>query len=306
MPGLLAILLVAGVVRAPLVDIASESFRLTEAINLEEAENIRISTGMLHKHSANPHAFEYPSLYYYMSLGIEKVLAGVGDERWTAFLRGARLLSLGFGLGTILLCGLLGLRLGGPVSGLLAAAIVAFDRTSIEVSTLAKPNSAQIFFLVAGLCTLVALAARPRLRTAAAAAALFALATASKWLGLLALPGIALAAAIGARNEGARGIRGILEALRGAMRRPIPPLALLLPVVVFAGVFLLCVPFALLSLREFGMGFAQVLLAQGSHRRPLPWWISLQYLEHSLGPIAFVLCMAAVAWTVFRALRWNG
>lgn len=303
--GLLAIVVIGTAVRAPLLGYASNSYRLTEAINLEEAENVRISSGMLHKSTLNPHAFEYPSLYYYACLAIEKVLSTFGRADWSAFLLGARSLSLLFGVGAIALSGWLGLRLGNPASGLLAATLVALDRTSIQMATLAKPNSAQTFFVLAGLAALVALVARPRVRTAMLASACFALGMASKWLGLLGLPALAFAGAMATPQSGVGGMRGIFDRLRAALRHPVSPLALLLPIVVFGAVFLLCVPFALLSVREFGMGFAQVFLAQGSHRRDLPWWISLQYLAESLGPVAAILVAVAVVWALFRIARWR-
>lgn len=306
LPCLLALALVAAAVRAPLLTIASSSFRLTEAMNLEEAENVRISTGMMHKGSLNPHAFEYPSLYYYLSLGLEKALSSAGAGRWDAFVTGARALSFAFGVGTVLLVGALALRLGGPYAGLLSAALVAFDRTSIEISTLAKPNAAQGFFVLAGLAALVALAAHARLRTALGAAVLFAFASAFKWLGVLGLPTLAFAAALGAPGAAGGGLAGILARVRAAATRPVSPLVLLAPVAVFGIVFLACVPFSLLSPREFGMGFAQVFLSQGIHRRALPFWISFDYLGQSLGWIAFGLAMVGLLWALWRAARWNG
>jgi 4-amino-4-deoxy-L-arabinose transferase-like glycosyltransferase len=306
LPCLVALALAAAAVRAPLLTIASSSFRLTEAMNLEEAENVRISTGMLHKDSLNPHAFEYPSLYYYLSLGLEKALSAAGAGRWGAFVTGARVMSLAFGIGTVVLAGMLALRLGGPFAGLLAAALVAFDRTSIEISTLAKPNAAQAFFVLAGLAALVAFVARPRLRAALAASALFALAAASKWLGVLGLPTLAFAAALGSPVPVPAGVKGIFARIRAGVTQPVSPLALLAPVALFGLVFALCVPFSLLSPREFGMGFAQVFLAQGSHRRPLPFWISFEYLGQSLGWVAFALAMAGLAWALWRSARWDG
>jgi 4-amino-4-deoxy-L-arabinose transferase-like glycosyltransferase len=306
LPVLLALVVAAAVVRAPLLTVANSSFRLTEAMNLEEAENVRISTGMMHKASLNPHAFEYPSLYYYLTLGIEQALSALGAGRWAAFVTGARALSLAFGLGTIVLVALVAQKLGGPWAGLFAASLVAFDRTAIEMSTLAKPNAAQAFFVLAGLAALVALAFRPRLRAALAAAAMFALGAASKWLGVLGLPLIALAAAATAPVPVAGGLSGLVARLRAAATRPVAPLALLAPVLLFGAVFLACVPFSLLSPREFGFGFGQVFLAQGAHRRALPFWISFEYLGQSLGWIAFALAMVGLLWAVVRLARWDG
>jgi hypothetical protein len=81
---------------------------------------------------------------------------------------------------------------------------------------------------------------------------------------------------------------------------------LFVPILVFGLVFLFCVPGAVLSPREFGYGFAQVFIAQGAHRRPLPFTISLVYLARSLGPIALVLALGGIGWALSRLRRWDG
>src|SRR5688572_22904066 len=129
--GLAMIALLGLVVRWPLLPIAADSYRLTESYNLEEVENVRLSTGMLHERTLNPHAFEYPSLFYYLSLAIEGLLRAVGADSWTAYLTGVRALALAFGLATIVLTGALAARLGGVWAGLLAAILIALDRTQI-------------------------------------------------------------------------------------------------------------------------------------------------------------------------------
>jgi 4-amino-4-deoxy-L-arabinose transferase-like glycosyltransferase len=306
---LLVVLVIAAALRVPLLPWAAGSYRTTEAFSLEEVENVRISSGMLHERSANPHAFEYPSLFYYLSLAVEAPVRALLGPDWRAYLIAVRGLSLGFGLLAIGLAAELARRLGGPLAGLLAAALVATDRTMIDLSVAAKPNMAQLAFLLAGFVALAALATGPRLRTALLAAGLFALATASKWLGALGLAGLALAPALATGNAvGApgHGLRGLLATVRRGLTAPVAPSRLLLPLVVFAGVVLLAMPFALLSPREFGYGLGQVFLAQSMHRRALPAWVSLDYLLRSLGPIGLALCAGGVAWGVRRVLRWDG
>ncbi|MGH7725999.1 MAG: hypothetical protein ACREOU_11290, partial [Candidatus Eiseniibacteriota bacterium] len=189
--GLGLVLAVALAVRLPLLHWASDSYRLTEALSIEEVENVRISTGMLHEGSANPHAFEYPSLFYYLSTVVEAPVRARSGPDWTGYLVAVRTLSLVFGLATIALAALLARRLGGDLAGLFAASVLAADRTMIGISTLAKPNAAQVAFVLAGFMALVALASALRLRHAVTAAALFGLAAASKWLGALGLAGLA-------------------------------------------------------------------------------------------------------------------
>ena len=166
--GLAIVLVIALLARLPLINVSSDSYRLTSAFNPEEVENVRISTGMLHKHSFNPHAFEYPSLFYYLSLAPEAILDSADYDSWPKALVGVRLLSLLFSLGAVIAAGTLARRLGGNSAGLFAAAVMALDRAQIEIAALAKPNAAQVCL---ALCAFVALAAlscvlRPRGRRA--------------------------------------------------------------------------------------------------------------------------------------------
>ena len=55
------LLVIALAVRVPLLFYADDTIGYTDSFNLEEVENVRLSTGMLHKGTPHPHAFEYPS-----------------------------------------------------------------------------------------------------------------------------------------------------------------------------------------------------------------------------------------------------
>jgi 4-amino-4-deoxy-L-arabinose transferase-like glycosyltransferase len=304
---LAAVVVVGAVLRAPQVTAWSSSYRLSEAFSGEEVENIRLSTGMLHKHSLNPHAFEYPSLFYYLSLAVEAPLSAAGAESWTRDLVAVRCLSLVFGLGTLVLVGLLGRRLGGDAAGILAAALAACDRTLIDVSALAKPNAAQGFFFLLGLLALASFAARPRASRATLAALAFALAAASKWLGVLGLAALPVAALLAGEAKGAApGWRRLWSGVRGALAARVPGWTVAVPFVVFGVVFLICVPYALLSPREFGFGFAQTFTAQSLHQRPGEWWAPLDFLVGSLGPFGVVLAASGLVWAARRLARWDG
>lgn len=307
---LAGLLVLAAGLRLPLLGWAASSYRLTEALSIEEVENIRISTGMLHEGSANPHAFEYPSLFYYLSLLVEAPIRAARGADWSAYLVGVRALSLAFGLAAVVVGAELARRLGGGRAGLLAGAILATDRTMIEMSTLAKPNMAQVAFLLAGFLALVALAREARLRRACAAAALFALATASKWLGALALVGLAVAPAL-ARGRGTggatgRGFGALVRTLADGLTAPVAPHRLLAPLAVFAFVLLAAMPYALLSPMEFGYGLGQVFFAQVGNRRALPPGVSLEYLLVSMGPVALLFAAGGVAWGLRTVFRWDG
>jgi len=306
-PLALATLLVIGLlIRLPLLTIASSSYRWTDAYNFEEVENVRISTGMLHKHALNPHAFEYPSLFYYLSLGLETALERLGRGGWTRDLLGVRALSLAFGLGTILAASLLARRIAGDAAGIAAAAIVACDGTLIDISGLAKPNATQVFFFTTAFILLARLATDRRVATACGAAALFAFAAASKWLGALGLAGLLIAPALAVPAAGRDGVSKLMATLAEGARRPVAAWRLALPIVVFFAALLGCMPYAILSPREFGFGLAQTLTAQALHRRALPPWAPLGFLGRSIGPLAAVLAVIALLWALARVRRWSG
>jgi 4-amino-4-deoxy-L-arabinose transferase-like glycosyltransferase len=304
-PGLLLVALLALAVRVPALPVAAETYRTSEAFAGEEAENLRLSTGMVHKQQIVPHAYEYPSLFYDLSAAVEWPLSRVAPG-WRIYLIAVRCLSLAFGVATVLLVGLIANRLGGPWAALLAASLVALDGTLIEISTMAKPNAAQVAFVTAGALALVELAGRPRLRTAILAAALFALAAASKWLGALGLVGLGLAAAlalpVSAEPGGSRWGRWITELPRARVR----VIDLVTPLAVFGAVFLLFTPGVLLTPKEFGYGLGQVFFAQAAHRRPLPATVSLFYLARSMGPLAILLATGGLVWAIGRLRRWDG
>ncbi len=291
--------------RLPLLTLGADSYRLTESFNIEEVENLRLSTGMLHKGTLNPHAFEYPSLFYYLSLGVEAPLRASGHATWGAYLVGVRSLSLLFGLATIAAVGLLARRIGGPRAGLLAAVLAAFDRTLIDASTLAKPNGAQVFFVTAAFLAMLSLASRPRVTAAAGAAALLGLAAASKWLGALGLAPLLMAPMLAEPTQGPRGLGRLLASIRAALRARVEAWRLVLPVAVFGAVFVASAPYALLAPREFGFGLAQTFMAQSLHRLDLPWWAPLATVTRSLGPIGASLAATGILWAAWRVARWD-
>jgi hypothetical protein len=302
---LILVTLLGAAVRAPLLTVGARSYRLSESFNIEEVETVRISTGMLNKHSLNPHFFGYPTLFYYLSLPIEAGLRASSHGTWHAYLIGTRALAMLFGLGSIVLVGLLARRIAGEFAGLIAAALMALDRTMIDLSALAKPNSAQLFFLLAAFLVLLSLTARPRVSLAILAAALIAMAMACKWLGALGVAALALAPLLAAESAAASGPRRIFDTLRAGIVSRVAAWQLLAPAVAFGLVFLLCVPYALLSPREFGFGLAQTFTAQ-AHRRDLPAWMPLIFALHSLGPIGALFCAVGVGAALGRIRRWTG
>jgi hypothetical protein len=303
---LAAIVLIGLLARLPMLTVAGSSYRLSESLCGEEVENVRISTGMLHKHTLNPHAFEYPSLFYYLSLLPESFASPAERSAWRADLLGVRSLSLCFSIVALLAVAALARRLAGDAAGLFAAALMALDRTQIEISTLAKPNAAQVGFVMLAFLVLAALAARPRLAAAVLAAVLLALAAATKWLGVLGLAGLALAPLLSQPGAEAPGLRRLVGSLRQGLGSGVAPWKLLLPVVAFVLVLGLCVPYALLSPREFGYGFAQVFTAQSVHQRAVPFWTPLAFLARSLGWAGLLAAAFGVLWGVRALARWDG
>jgi hypothetical protein len=304
---LAAVVVVGAALRAPLVTAWASTYPLSQVFNGEEVETVRVATGMLHKHTLNPHQFGYPSLYYYLGLGTIAALEPAGPERWSRDLVAMRCLSLAFGLGTLVLIGLLARRIGGDAAGVLAASLAACDRTLIDVSTIAKPNSAQLFFFALGLVAVLSFAARPRLPSAAFAALAFGLAAASKWLGILGLAALPVAGLLAGDAQAApAGAPRLWASIRGALGARTRVWTPFVPLAVFGAVFFASVPYALLSPREFGFGFAQTFIAQGAHQLHAAWWTPFAFLLRALGPVGLLLSAGGGVWALARLARWDG
>ena len=304
--GMLVMLVVAAVSRLPMVFAASDSYRTTEAFNTEETESIRLSTGMIHDRTLNPHGFLYPSLHYDVSVLAELPLVAAKRLTWTSALITVRTVSLLLGLGTLFLAGWLAARVGGPLAGLLAGALLTFDRTLMQSSALAKPDSLHELLVVSGFVALVGLVEVPRLRSAVIAAVLFGLAAAAKWFGGAGLLGVALAPALATGGGDARGVARLGAVVRDALRVRLTAVQWLLPLLAFAAVFFLATPYAILSPREFAFGFGVSFTAQGMHQHASGLLVPLRYLGSSLGPAGAVFAAVGMIWAIARLLRWAG
>ena len=99
-------------------------------------------------------------LFAYLTALMQGVAANLNDVPFERFVLSGRVTDVMLGAGTIALTGLLGQKLGGRRSGLVAAFVVAVSPLSVEISGQLRDEATQVFFLVATVCAAVMLADR--------------------------------------------------------------------------------------------------------------------------------------------------
>ncbi len=169
----------------------------------------------------NPHVFSYPSFHFYelgMLYGVDclwqSLVHGVGRFDWLANryfvdatpLRDmARWLSVAYGLGTVILAGVLGGRLtaaGRLLSrpGLLAAALMAVNVVHVRQTPLAAVDTPMAFWFTAATIASVRLLASARYRDYLLAGVLVGVAGATKYPGVACCLGVVAAHGISRRH----------------------------------------------------------------------------------------------------------
>jgi 4-amino-4-deoxy-L-arabinose transferase-like glycosyltransferase len=167
----------------------------------DEGVVVKAAMGMVATGDPNPHTFLYPSLLFDLMAALVALGHAIfgwpltTDQSWLfvtealpeqfdAYLAG-RWLVAAIGIATIALTFLAGRRLGGPLSGLLAATVVAVAPVHVESSGAVTTDVPVTFFgVLVLLATIRALAAPHRRRWWIVAAIAVGLATSSKWNGL--------------------------------------------------------------------------------------------------------------------------
>lgn len=226
---------------ARLLPLGAEDFGVAGVFSTDEALSGQVTRRMLRESSLNPsHFFSYGALYHELAaLLLLPFGASATSER--AVLIGLRALSLLAAGATLALTGLLAARLFGRWAGLLAAALLACSSELARWSITAHPDTLQLALITGSLLVTTRVREEARRRDVALAALLAGLAFGTKYLGLLALPLLAVALLAGrlARGEGG-----------GALARRLAGDALLAGAVFFAA-FALSNPYALIEWRRF-------------------------------------------------------
>lgn len=199
--GLVALLFVAVLVR--LLPLGARDLGLVGVLSTDEELAGRTVRHMLVTRSLSPnHFFAYGALAHELALAALAPLALFGRVTDTAIIAALRGVSLAGGAGAIVLTAALGWRLGGRAAGVVAALILAVTPEVLDWSVTAHPDTLQLALLSATLLGAVALAERYSVRRVLACGALAGLVFATKYLGMMLVPLLVLAAAAGRARAG--------------------------------------------------------------------------------------------------------
>jgi hypothetical protein len=241
-------------------------------------ENVAL---MLTERDLDHRFYEYPGLFLYLLLPVQ-ALAGVdGPSAYHA----ARGLTAAFGVASVGLVALLGVRCGGPWLGLVAALFLAVSPLEVITAHMVRPDVALETFALLVLLALRGVGPEPRgdLRAGAALAAAISI----KFTGLLLLPSYLLARLLAPGER----LRGVLRA--GAVA------------VVLGALF---TPYALLDLDGFVRGAGYQMAVHYKGQAPQATYLSnlgtlLRTFWDALGAPAAVLALAGLALALRRDRR---
>src|SRR5215203_88977 len=187
---------------APLLRYGIDDLRLAAVFSSDESLSGIIVRTMLDGRTLSPnHFFAYGALYHELGALLVVPLAWSGPSDY-AILLALRAVSLLAGAGALSLLYLLGARLSGTATGLLAVAIAAASPTLARWSVTAHPDTLQLLLMTGCLIAICAVRHSPSRGRLALAAALAGLAFATKYGGALLLPVVLLADAAGLAATG--------------------------------------------------------------------------------------------------------
>lgn len=232
----------------------------------------------------NPHFFHYPSLLMYVDAALLRVAGDSVDPRLAG-----RLVTVACGVGTVLVVGVLGIRLFSPSVGLIAALFLGVAYQHVRESHFATTDVPLVFLVAASVWAAVEGKAEGRLSLFRLSAFLAGLAASVKYPGALALlPSLFLGMSV----------PGLLVRERAR--------EILLGAALFAAAFSLTSPFVLLDAEGARHSLSELFRevwgdSRLSARDPL-YPMSLSLL-HGLG---LPLLSLGVMGLLSRARRWNG
>ena len=307
-----AVLLALVVLTALLLRLWGISADLPYIYHPDEPVPLEISLRMFKTGDMSPHFYHWPSLLFYLNflayipyyllgklLGVfptpesilapvEVVMGGTYAPMPTVVLLG-RFLSVGFGIGSVLLAYLIGKRLSTRAwVGLLAALLVAVGPDTVWHSRWITPDTMAAFFALASVYASLLVYQEGRTRHYVIAAVCIGLAASSKYNAALTLLPLLVA-----------------HVLRHG-RRSLKERDLYIAIFLSALVFLHTTPFALLDFREF---FYSGLVADSQHYATghpgaegdtVRWY--LNYLWNTAGPI-LLLALLGVVWGIASRSR---
>jgi len=184
---LLAILVVAGVLRFVPLGVSQPRFHHLDEWDFAMSAEQMVATGDL-----NPHRFHHPGLYRYAialaypvtNLALRPLLAPEA-QRWVPYITG-RLLSAAAGVLGVLLAWKLAMRLMGLAGAAAAASVLALVPLHVQFAHIAKPDTTMAMWVALTLLLAWRIAEKPRRRLYVLAGLCIGFATGSKYNGLVA------------------------------------------------------------------------------------------------------------------------
>jgi len=267
-------------------------------IGVDEPEIMSRVVQMMRTGDFNPHFFDYPTLYFYLQLGVAvlRFMVGASLGRWTSldqvdaadfYLPGRAVTAL-LGTATVLLVYRIGLRWGARHAAL-AAGLMAVMPLHVRESHYVLTDVPVTFFVTLTLLLTLAAHERERASSFAWAGGAAGLAAATKYPGALviAVPLIAVWMTLGTK--------------------PSRFLASLAVVGAAAAAFLIAAPYTILDLPAFLNGYAHLAGAYAPKRLPeAPWLTYYKHLSRSMEWPAFLLLLTGLGLGAVRAVRGPG
>jgi 4-amino-4-deoxy-L-arabinose transferase-like glycosyltransferase len=186
-------------------------FGLPYLYHPDEPSKISAATGILKSGDPNPHYFKKPSLQIYLTTAAESVYylagktlgwfssvddlpepviltGGVGRTDMPGVLVLSRLITVAFGVGSVYLMYLIGLRLSNdPWVGVLAAAMLAVCPSHVAFSKVVHPDALMLFFFLAVIYASIRIVREGRWQDYALAGLACGFAAGSKYNGFFAI-----------------------------------------------------------------------------------------------------------------------
>ena len=285
----------------PLIPVAADDIRMADVFSVDEAGAAAVVRHLYRAGTLQLLGFSYGGLFYYVPLAALKVWGGLGgtvsDHVVIVAMRAICAIA---GMGCVWLTCRIGCLVFGRFAGVTGAILLMVTPTFLRWSVESHPDLPQLFWVLLalyGCCRLCGGFSRKWVVLASTSAGL---AFGTKYSGIFLLPVIVLAVLL----PEAGGALDFREGLRRLGKRPYR-VALALVAVVFAAVFALTNPYALLRFGTFwaDVQFEKTHLSLGHtflvDRAGLSWLIGLGSMIggiHSAALVAYLVLLIGRVW----------
>ena len=286
----------------PLIPVAADDIRMADVFSVDEAGAAAVVRHLYRAGTLQLQGFSYGGLFYYVPLAALKVWGGLGgtvsDRVVIVAIRAVCAIA---GMGCIWLTFRIGCLVFGRFAGVTGAILLMVTPTFLRWSVESHPDLPQVFWVLLALYGCCRLCEGFSRKWVALAATSAGLAFGTKYSGIFLLPIIALAVLL----PGAGGALDFREGFRRLGKRRYM-VALALVAAVFAAVFALTNPYALIRFRTFwaDVQFEKTHLSLGHtflvDRAGFSW---LNGLGSMIGGIHSAVLVAYLVLLVGRAVR---